>query len=579
MAERNDLSWGGMPTLGRMKSTPIPVARTRRRCDIRVLSSFMPGKMIPVAAFGLLREDRLSLSRFRLNFEMMETAELLMNAVNVRVMAYLVPNLAFDRFNGIDQLNRSYMKEPETDGGTVVPFIKTATAGAVGAHPLLKAMGKHLRPSMVYNDVYTEAYNEIWNFRARNRSPDITPRALTDTSFAKAFWMHQRFAHIVPDFDQASIEGEVPLTVADGRLPVRGLGIFSQGASPGNYSSAVKFTDDWVPPAGTATKGWIGADTTVSPAVTKTFLQYASGSGGSALPDIFAELAENGVSVSLANIELARRTQAFAMLRKQYTGHTDDYIIDLLMNGITVPEQAWRQPILLADRSTIFGMAKRYASDSLDLTASVVNGATFVDLAITTPVVPMGGVVMICVEVTPEQLFERMEDHFLTTTDQDMYPEFLRDTLDPEKVEVVQNQFVDMNHTAPTGVFGYAPLNHKWNCSYAAIGGKFFRPAVDAPTDEDRQRIWAVETMNPTLSEDFYLCSNMHTKPFVVTNQDPFEVVLRGLAAIDGNTVFGRMLVEASDDYNQVMAEAPLDTIDKPAATEAEGDESDAANS
>lgn len=551
--------------LSRTKTTPIPVPRTRRRLDLRTLTSMPAGKMVPIAAWPLLREDRLSMSRVRLSFEMMETAELLVNAVNVRVLAYLVPNLAFPRFNGIDQLNRSYAGIPDVDGGAVIPFFKTRVMEAHAVNKVLTSMGKHARPGTVINDAYVESYNLIWNLRAANRSPDIVPRLLDNSSFAKAFWNHQTFAHIVPDFDQATIDGEVPLNIVNGSVTLAGNSTtLGYDATRGE----VKLFRDHTPATGTniyntaSTTTLIASSTnTATQAIMRHYLD---------LTKVVGELAEDGITVSLSNIELARKTQAFAALRKQYTGHDDDYIIDLLMNGVTVPEQAWRQPILLADQSTIFGMAKRYASDSTDLTASVVNGATFVDLAITTPVCPTGGVIMIVAEVTPEQLFERQQDPYLfvanPTTD---LPEFLRDTLDPEKVEIVQNQYIDVDHATPTATFGYAPLNHKWNHIGPGIGGKFFRPTVDAPTDEDRQRIWAVETANPTLSEDFYLCTNMHTKPFVVTDQDPFEAVLRGVAQIEGNTVFGNLLIEASDDYETIMGEADMDRIDKPASTAA----------
>lgn len=531
-----------------------------RRLDIRGLTSLPAGKMVPLVAFPLLREDRLAMSRFRLNFEMLETVEILMNAVNVRVMAYLVPNLAFDRFNGVDQLNRSYMKQPETDGGTITPYFKTLAAGAHGSNEIMMRMGKHARPGQLVNQAYVEAYNEIWNFRVRNRSPDITPRLVTDTTLAKAFWMHQAFAHIVPDFDQAIIDGEVPLNVVNSRLVVHGIGM----NAPTNVS-ATPFAGvrDATPGVKTGWLGTHGAEASPSGIVLKA---TAAGTGG--LADVWAELAEDGITVSLSNIEVARKTQAFAALRKQYTGHTDDYIIDLLMGGISVPEQEWRQPILLADRNTIFGMNKRYSTTADDLTASVVNGGTFIDLAITTPTCGVGGVVMILAEVTPEQLFERQADPYCFVTDPIHVPEFLRDTLDPEKVQIVPNEYIDLDHDTPFGTFGYAPLNHQWNHIGPGIGGKFFRPLVNEPFDEDRQRIWAVETENPTLSEDFYLCTNMHTKPFVVTDQDPFEVVTRGLVSINGITVFGRLLIEASDDYNAIMEEVPFDRIDKPATAE-----------
>lgn len=172
---------------------------------------------------------------------------------------------------------------------------------------------------------------------------------------------------------------------------------------------------------------------------------------------------------------------------------------------------------------------------------------------------------MIVCEVTPEQLFERQADPLLLISDTEKLPEFLRDTLDPEKVEVVQNQIIDIDHDTPTGTFGYAPLNWQWNSSAPGIGGKFYRAHVDDPFDEDRNRIWAVETKNPTLSEDFYLCTNMNLKPFVDQVSDPFEVWMRGVASVSGNTVFGNLLIEASDDYDQIMAEAPMDRIDKDA--------------
>lgn len=556
------------PHLGRTRTDPIPVARTRRVLDIRNLTSIPAGKMTPVAAWPLLREDRLAMTRLRLNFEMMETAELLMNAVHVRALAYLVPNLAFDRFNGIDQFNRSYTGQPETDGGVVVPFFKTRVMEAHGLNPILKYLGKHARPGQVINDAYVEAYNEIWNFRVTNRSPDIATRLTTDNTLAKAFWNHERFAHIVPDFDQATIDGEVPLNVVDTKLKVRGLGLIGAVQTS---SAMAQFRESGSEAVQNVT-GWGVARHPDAPVAGQTIMGVKAAASPAGYPDVWAELQENGITVSLSNIELARKTQAFAALRKQYTGHDDDYIIDLLMNGLSVPEQAWRQPILLADRSTIFGMAKRYASDSTDLTASVVNGATFIDLALTTPTVPVGGIIMIVVEVTPEQLFERQQDPYMFVASPAELPEFLRDTLDPEKVEIVQNQYIDIDHATPTATFGYAPLNHKWAHGAPNIGGKFYRPDVDAPTDEDRQRIWAVETANPTLSEDFYLCTNMHTKPFVVTNQDPFEVVTRGLAAIDGITVFGRFLIEATDDYDVIMGMAPHDRIDKPTGLETDAD-------
>jgi hypothetical protein len=551
---------GGMT---RLKTSPIPVERTTRAQQHRVLTSMPAGKMVPLAAIPLLREDSVSRANFSIGFEMMETVEILMNSVNVRVMAYLVPKLALERFDGLDSLNKSYEGLPPYEGGTVVPWFEMATAPAHGANKVLTYMGKHFRSGTQINTEYTEAYNAIWNYRAKNRSPDIAMRTLTDGTLAPAFWLHQNFAHIVPDFDQAIIDGEVALNVVNAKMPVKGLGILSQaGVNPGNLANVRESGE-------TATKsyatGYYGRGVTPSIAAEGNIaVQMTTGLQSTAYPDVWAELQQNGITVSLSNIDMARKTQAFAALRRQYNGHSDEYIIDLLMDGITIPEQVWKNPVLIYDGQTVFGATKRYASDGDNLTQSVVNGMASLNFSFTVPRCPTGGVVMIVAEAMPEQLFERQQDPYLHAGTVDDLPQFLRDTLDPEKVQIVKNEEVDLDHDTPTHTFGYAPLNHQWVRNIPQIGGKFYRPAVDAAFDEDRQRIWAVETQNPVLSADFYLCTTMHMKPFSVTTGDAFEALLRGETMIRGNTVFGGPLIEATNDYAEIVEEQPSDRIEKP---------------
>lgn len=278
---------------------------------------------------------------------------------------------------------------------------------------------------------------------------------------------------------------------------------------------------------------------------------------------LIAEMQSGDVTLQLSNIDLARKTQTFARLREQYHGHSDEWLINMLMDGLTVPEKAFTQPMLIGERQTVFGMGKRYAKDSGNLTESVVSGATFVDLSIQLPRIPTGGVIMVVAEITPDQIFERQRDPFLHATEVENFPHYLRDELAPEKVEAVPNEYVDVDHATPLATFGYAPMNYAWNIEAPRIGGKFYRPKVDAGFDEDRQRIWAVETKNPTLSKDFYLCTNMHTQPFVVTNQDPFEATIQGQVLIQGLTVFGGVLAEATNDYDKVMEVAPQERIVK----------------
>ena len=426
-------------------------------------------------------------------------------------------------------------------------------AGAYGTNAIHRYLGLHAAPTDQVNTGYIEAYNEIWNFRAKNRSKSLALRTRLQADLATAFWQHDAFRHVVPDFDQAVIDGQVALNVTGATLPVRG--IYTRNLEGGVMDAAFVDSNGASSTGKTGVKSW--SDGSSNGMQIETALE-----AGKYVPKIYAEMQANGITVSLSNIELARKTQAFAEMRKSYGAH-DDYITDLLMDGISVPEQAWRQPILLADKNTVFGVSKRYATDSGNLTDSVVSGATFVDLNLVTPVVPCGGVVMIVAEITPEQLFERQRDTYLHTTSVAALPQYLRDTLDPEKVDVVLNGEVDTSHATKGAAFGYAPLNWKWAKSFARIGGRYFRPEAVTTFDEDRQRIWAVETANPVLGPDFYLCNGMHTKPFVVTNQDIGEALARGVFTIDGLTVFGGALVEANGDYAEVLAEAPMARIPK----------------
>lgn len=533
----------------RMATNPIVAPRTMRHQTARALTSLPAGKMVPIAAFPLLREDTLRSGRIRQSFELNETAEILMNAVNVHVRAYLVPMLVLERFNGsMDQLNLSYEGKPPLEGEAVVPYIETQAFGAHGTNKVYQYLGLHGRTDQLVNTAYLEAYNQIWNFRAKNRSPKLALRTRLQTDLAPAFWSHDRFRHIVPNFDQAAIDGEVTLNVVNSKLPVKGIGV-QTGAITYNSAETVKETG-----GGTASY----ANSYQSNEANKKLVMKATAANGA--PAVFAEMAANGITVSLSNIELAKKTQAFAKLREQYNQH-EDWVINLLMDGITIPDQFYKQPMLLAERKTIFGMAKRYASDAGNLTESVVNGATFLDLSIQTPRIGVGGIVMIVAEITPDQLFERQEDPFLAANSVNDLPQFLRDYLDPEKVDVVKNGRIDVDHATPNATFGYEPLNARWNIDAPRIGGRFYRPEVNAGFDEDRQRIWAVETVNPTLGPDFYLCTNIHTKPFAVTTGDVAEVVTQGELFIEGNTVFGGHLIEATDDYDKVMAEAPQDRI------------------
>lgn len=516
--------------------------RTRRNHPVQVLTSMPAGRAVPVAAVPLLREDSFS-GQFTIAVEMQETAELLMNRVGLRVSAYLVPFLAFDRFEGSrDQFDRSYMGQPKVDGGAVVPFFETAVAPAHGANLIHKYLGIHVKPGQSLNTGYVEAYNAIFNYRAKNRSKSLLPRdRLLSTTLAPAFWGQSQFPFVVPDFDQAVIDGEISLNVIGGtRLNVQGLYSSTGASASGGYK---------VQPEG------------YGPQLAAASLRDLRVAEAAKQP--FVEMAASGISVSLSNLELAKKTQAFAKLREQYEGIDDEWIIDMLMDGLSIPDQAMKSPILLAQQEVAFSQAKRYATDAGNLAESAVSGGAVVNMRVRVPRLSTGGIVMLIAEAVPEQLFERQADWFAHTTAVVQLPDYVRDELDPEKVDRVVNSQIDTDHATPAGTFGYEPMNGKFNRAGTKVGGKFFRPSANSGTDTDRQRLWAIEDVNPVLGANFYLVNNIHNKVFLDTVADPFEATVTGGAVLEGNTVFGGRLVEATNNYDKVKVQAPQERLAK----------------
>jgi len=182
---------------------------------------------------------------------------------------------------------------------------------------------------------------------------------------------------------------------------------------------------------------------------------------------------------------------------------------------------------------------------------------------ISTPKMPYGATLMYTMEIVPEQLWERSKDPFLYTTDPDTLPNSLRDQLDPQKVQIAKNDVLDVNHSTPNGTFGYQPLNNQWKMDCVRVGGKFYRPANDAFT-EDRQKIWGCETLNPTLSESHYLVKDLHKKIFADQVADSFTATVMSDINVSGNTVFGTSLLEAdaTSDYEAITAQVDSSRIE-----------------
>jgi hypothetical protein len=529
----------------------------------RVLTSGDAGKILPIKADPILREEGFS-GNVNVSVEMMETSEKPVNAIVAKAMTYFVPYLAFDQFNGsIDELNKSYSKENGIAGSQVDFFEKNKyyngssvvtdssptdmDTGDNGRAEFYGTMGIH-HGAADMNNSYVQAYNAIVNHRRKARSKSLSLRNEFEHDLAEAFWPNEGNSHIMPDFDQKLIDGEVSLSGLTFKAPIRstGAGLYATEKNADGTTTSISLLG----PAGyqsTPANNYTHDSSASRPA-------GVSGSGAFIWDRVWAEITQGGeATMSLADIEQARKTAAFAKLRAAYDGVDDEYIIDLLMQGISVPTEMMKQPMLIGQQSGMFGFAQRYATDSGNLDDTATNGFISLGYRVRSPRTSVGGVVMTTLEIAPERVWERKKDYFLYTTDTDDLPNALRDSLDPEKVSVVKKNHLDVNHSSPDATLGYAPLNHEYNRDQIMVGGKFYRPSNDAYT-EVRSRIWTNETTDPSLSTDFYLCTNLHKKIFADQVSDSFEITAVSDLTVDTNVVFGDRLIEAdaTSDYETI---------------------------
>lgn len=509
---------------------PISTKRSSRFDRLRAVTTGKAGKMIPLAFIPLLREDRLVRANMTVSVEMAETVRPLANSVYANFEAWFVPFAAFDRFDSLVDYNRAYTKRA---GPTGVPAFINPAAYAV--NDIYKALGVHHVPGAQHNPMLIEAYNTLVNFMYHDRSPALPTRLLTDTTLATGFWAANRFSHIVPNYDRSFIDGIVPVAFGSAQPKVMGVGIMSGPQAAGSVT--IRESNG----AQRSANGWMSEDdSTPNAGATRMVIEQ----GAAGYPNIRVDLGGAVATLSLVNIDLARQDAAFEAMRNKLKAKNTDDVVELLMSGIAVPEELERQPWLLAARQARFGYTTRFATDGPNLENSLTTGIAGAQFSLSMPRTNTGGVVMVFATVVPDQMFERKRDPFLATMDHDLWPEYERDTLDVDKVDNVLNADIDTSHATPGGLFGYEPMNHKWNRDFIRVGGKMHRPSAASAWHEDRAAMWVTEPVNPTLAADFYLATSVNADPFKDKVSDHLTVLTSHEAVIEGNTVFGPPLME-----------------------------------
>lgn len=536
-------------------NTPVPFRRTNRPARGLTMTNGDAGKVLPVRMEPIEREASAS-GRVGMSLQMAETPEPIANAVHAKACTYFVPYLAFGQFDGsLERLNRSYAGENDIGETSPLPFFETNryyngstaptlsdfsaqdTVGGNGVSTFFRTLGIHTQATTV-NNAYVQAYNAVVNHRRQARSPAFADankiRNEFDHNLAECFWPNSGNSHIVSDYDEKLIAGEINLSGLTFQAPIT--------SSRWSYG-----TTGYTPASSNPSAGYtygVAADGS----------QMTEDGARVIWDDVFAELTSGGsATMNLADIELAKNLASFAKLRSAYSGRSDEWIIDMLMQGISMPLEMLKDPLLIGQASGVFNMAQRFASDAGNLDDSVTRGICNLNYRVNMPKTSVGGIMVTTVEIAPEQIWERKKDYFLYTTSADQFPNALKDNLSilgGQHAVQVKKDHLDVNHSTPDAVLGFAPLNHEWRRDNINLGGKLYRPANDAYT-QDRARVWSNEVTDPSLSTDAYLCTNLHKKVFSDQVSEAFEITAMQDLNVNTNIQFGDALIEtdATSDY------------------------------
>jgi len=540
--------------MARQNTSPVAFQRQPRVDTAVTRTSARAGDVRPIAYMPILREDSAS-GKVGIDLELAEMPRPLINGVHANIQAWFVPKSAMPQFSGYDEFMHSYqgqdIKALGSTDRTPPPFFTMLTAGdrsLIAASEFFKTLGIHVPTSANVSTDLVDAFNLVYNFRLAAHSSRLTRKDYCAENLSNAlalppaFWPSGRFSRVVPDYERALILGSLDLDVAAGQMPV--AGITRQGVMNSTSSAC-----------------WLDNE--------PTYQLIHQGTNGikfdlphGAATQIYADMAEQTIGTSLADIDYARKTQAFAKLRSSMAGNdatgfdNDDAIIAELMQGFSVPEDQFKRPWLLDSVRTSFGFVERHATDAANLDASVTKGVLSAQLSINLPRQNTGGVIIVTCEVLPDRIDERQTDEWLHISTVSELPDALRDVQRPEPVDMVLKRRLDAAHTAPDELYGYEPMNDVWNREFTRLGGEYYQANPLAPWTEQRSAIWQANIVNPTFSSDHWLCpSPFPHDVFSDTLADAYDVTVRHSISVSGLTQIGDVLAENNDDYVAITAE------------------------
>lgn len=545
--------------MARQSTAPVGYSRSTRIDEGSMMSSGRAGVVNPALIVPMLKEDAGS-GTVAIDINLAPMPKPLLNPVFANVQAWFVPRSAHPRFAGTDEFLNAYTSTTIRALGSAdrapPPFCNASSSSSLVTSDVLKILGIHVPTGKQIDADWFDALTLIYNFRLSAHSSKlplakyVAESAAEAASLKPAFWPSStRTKDMVPDYERALLLGQLDLDVAAGKLPIRGM--IMSAVSDAAHTDASGWRQTQIGSGGSVSDG------TVGPVSLSRLLGVEQ---GDALPRVWADMQGEMVTVSLSDIDKARTTQAFAKMRTAMAGNdstgfiNDQMILAYLMQGISVPPEYYRRPWLLGSRRVAFGFAERHATDGASLDMSETTGRTRVQLPISVPQQNVGGWIIVTLEVLPERIDERMSDEALLTITAEGFPNALVDIQRNEPVDSVLNRRIDAAHTSPDGLYGYEPMNAKWNRSFTRLGGIFYQPDPTTPTTESRAGIWQAGIIDPNYTEDHWLAPVPFPHDVFADTQAPaFEFVVRHNVNIVGNTQFGDVLAENNDDYEAVV--------------------------
>lgn len=562
----------------RQSTKAVEFNRSIRTDEVVLMTSGRAGKVVPVGYVPLLPGDSCA-GRVGVDIQLGEMPRPLLNAVTANVQAWFVPKTAMPQFSGPDEIAHAFSGKPIRSLGRAdrpaQPFY-TQVQGTVLTTALssefFKTLGIHVPAASSINADLIDAFNLIYNFRLAAHSSRLALRKYSmestalATSLPPAFWPSSRFANVVPDYERALIVGNLDLDVSAGSITLSGSAPVTGITQGSNFIQG-----------GASGASLVGANgaVAVNEGTSNLYFARKANNPSGAVLDINAQLAGIAASmagsrlgVTLAQIDMARTTQAFAKVRAAFGGNdttgfdNDETLVALWMQGLQVDGGQLERPWMLDSKRVPIGFSERFATDGTNLDKSVTQGRASVQLSLNVPVAAFGGVIMFTVEVLPERLDERMSDEWLLTTRVTDLPNALRDVQRVEPVDLVPNRRLDAKHTAPAGLYGYEPMNDKWNRSFTRLGGVFYQATPGAEYSQQRSAIWQIDLIDPAYSSSHFLAPvNFPHTVFSDTIAPAFEVVCRHVVKIAGLTQIGDILSENDNNYGAIAA-VPVEAVE-----------------